>query len=163
MLHRFYALAQAHHTTGFNGGLKITMFIEFVNENIGWFLALAVIANLLLWSIMQNNVAGANMVSALEMPSLQRKGKSLLIDVNKADDFAKAHIPAAINMPLESFDISHKDIAKHKDNPIILSCQSGNRSIKVAKLLIKGGFSNVNILRGGLMSWTKENLPVTSE
>lgn len=139
------------------------MFIEFVNENIWLFLALAVVANLLVWSIMQSNVAGANMVSALEMPSLQRKGKFVLLDVNKSEAFNMAHIPDAINMPLESFDTKHKNIAKHKDNAVILSCQNGSRSIKAAKLLIKAGFSNVNILRGGLISWTKENLPTTSE
>ena len=126
-------------------------------------MALAVVANLLLWSVMQSKVAGANMVSALELPRLQRKGKFLLLDVNKAEDFSRAHIPEATNMPLESFDLSNKHLIKHKDNAIILSCQNGSRSGKAAKQLVKAGFSNINILRGGLMSWTKENLPVNSE
>ena len=139
------------------------MFIEFVNENIGWFLALVVVANLLLWSMIQNRVIGANLVSALEMPSLQRKGKSMLIDVNKADSFNTGHIPSAINMPLESFDVNDKTINKHKDSAIILMCQTGTRSTKAAKQLVKAGFSNVNILRGGLLSWTKENLPLVNE
>ena len=139
------------------------MFIEFVNENIWLFLALAVVANLLVWSIMQSSVAGANMVSSLELPSLQRKGKFILLDVNKSEDFNKAHIPNALNMPLESFDTGHKDIAKYKENAVILSCQNGSRSAKVAKLLIQAGFKNINILRGGLLSWTKENLPTSSQ
>jgi len=139
------------------------MFIEFVNENIGWFLALVAVANLLLWSMIQNRVTGANLVSALAMPSLQRKGKSMLIDVNKADSFNTGHIPSAINMPLESFDVNDKTINKHKDSTIIIMCQTGARSNKAAKLLVKAGFSNVNILQGGLVSWTKENLPLVNE
>jgi Rhodanese-related sulfurtransferase len=102
------------------------------------------------------------MVSALEMPALQRKGKSLLLDVNKAEDFARGHIPEALNMPLESLNTGDIALSKHKENPVIVICQSGSRSAKAAKSLIKAGFSNVNILRGGLMSWTKENLPITS-
>jgi len=139
------------------------MFIEFVNENIGWFLALVAVANLLLWSMIQNRVTGAKLVSALAMPSLQRKGKSILIDVNKADSFNTGHIPSAINMPLESFDVNDKTINKHKDSTIIIMCQTGTRSNKAAKLLVKAGFSNVNILQGGLVSWTKENLPLVNE
>lgn len=138
------------------------MFIEFVNQNIWWFLALAVVANLLVWSIVQGSAPGANMVSPLQMPALQRKGKSLILDVNKAADFEREHIPNAVNMPLESLDTKAKELDKFKDNAIIISCQTGSRSVKAARELVKAGFSNVNVLRGGLIAWNKENLPLSS-
>lgn len=138
------------------------MFIEFVNQNIWWFVALAIVFNFLLLLIMQNNVAGANTVSALEMPQLQRDKKSVVIDVNAANHFASQHIPKALNFPLEELAADNKDLLKHKDKTAILVCQTGSRSTKAAKKLLTLGFSNVNILRGGLVSWTKENLPVTS-
>ncbi len=103
------------------------------------------------------------MVSALEMPRLQRQGKSLLLDVNKMDDYARGHIPSSVSQPIESLDTNDIKLAKFKDKTVILVCQNGARSAKAAKSLIKAGYSDVNILRGGLMSWTKENLPITSD
>lgn len=138
------------------------MFIEFLNQNIWAVLAFAIVFNLLLMSIMQGQVKGANMVSPLEMPQLQRTGKSVVIDVNSAAQYAGQHIPNSVNIPLEKITPDNKELLKHKKSTAILVCQSGNRSSKAAKQLLGLGFENINILRGGLMAWTKENLPVTS-
>jgi len=92
---------------------------------------------------------------------LQRQGKSVIIDVNKSPDFADGHIPNSINIPLEDLRSDDKSLVKHKDRTAIIVCQTGARSRKAAKQLIDFGFSNVNVLRGGLISWTKENLPIS--
>ena len=139
------------------------MFIDFVNDNLWWFLALAVVFNLLLLSILQGSVKGANKVSALEMPALQRKGKSVIIDVNSAEQYAGSHIPKSVNFALTNLNAENKDLLKHKDSTVILVCQTGGQSIKAAKSLLELGFNNINILNGGLVSWAKENMPLTAE
>ena len=113
-------------------------------------------------SFLRGGVAGANQVSPLEMPALQRGGKYIVIDVDKPDVFASSHIPKAVNIPLEDINDGHKELLKSKDKTVILTCQTGGRSQSAAKKLVGLGFSNVNILRGGLMAWTKENLPTSS-
>jgi len=138
------------------------MFLEFVNLNIWWFAAFALVLNLLLMSIMQANVKGAPFVSALEMPQLQRAGKSVIIDVNETKHFDQSHIPNAINAPLNEISAENKALLKHKDKTAVIVCQTGSRSSAAAKCLIAIGFSDLHILRGGLTAWTKENLPVTS-
>jgi len=138
------------------------MFVDFINQNIFWFIAWAFLLNLLILSYIRGGVTGAKQVSALEMPALQRGGKSIVIDVNKADVYANSHIPKAINIPLEDIVDDNKELSKHKAKTVILTCQSGGRSQSAAKKLVAMGFDNVNILRGGLMAWTKENLPVSS-
>lgn len=138
------------------------MFLEFVNENLWLFVILAIVFNLLVWSMLQGVVQGASMVSALEMPALQRKGKSVIVDVNKVDDFSRSHIPNASNFPLENIAADNSELLKHKEKTVILVCQTGSRSAKAAKTLVSLGFSNVNILRGGLLAWSKENLPLKS-
>ena len=139
------------------------MFIDFVNDNLWWFLALAVIFNLLLLSILQGSVKGANKVSALEMPALQRKGKSVIIDVNDPKQYAESHIPKSVNFSISDLNAENKDLLKHKDSTVILVCQTGSQSVKAAKSLLELDFSNINILNGGLVSWAKENLPLTAE
>ena len=146
----------------YSPNIILSMFLEFVNENLWLFVILAIVFNLLVWSMLQGVVRGANMVSALEMPALQRIGKSVIVDVNKADDFASSHIPNAINSPLENISESDSKLLKHKDSTVILVCQTGSRSTKAATKLVSLGFSNVHILRGGILAWSKENLPLNS-
>lgn len=138
------------------------MFVDFINQNIVWFIAWAVLFNLLVFSYIRGGISGANQVSVLEMPALQRSGKSVIIDVNKPEQYALSHIPQALNIPLEDIGDDNSALLKHKDKTVILACQSGGRSQTAAKQLVALGFSKVNILRGGLMAWTKENLPVES-
>lgn len=138
------------------------MFIEFVNENIWLFLALAVIVNLLVWTTLKNSISGIPSVSALEMPTLQRQGKSVVIDVNKPEHYALSHIPKSVNFPLEDLNADNKALLKHVNSTVIVCCQTSSRSAKAAKELLSLGFKNVHVLRGGLLSWSKENLPLTS-
>jgi len=136
------------------------MLTEFFSQNIWWFVAWVIVLNLLLLSIMQNAVKGANTVSALELPQLQRDGKSVIIDVNENKDFSVRHLPDAINIPLANLNNTNNELMKHKDATTIVVCETGSRSNKAAKQLLSLGFTDVNILRGGILSWTKENLPV---
>ncbi len=138
------------------------MFVEFVNQNIWWFVALALVFNLLLFSYLRSGVKGANKVSVLEMPALQRKGRSVIIDVNRPEHFNAGHIPKSENFQLEELKADNKALMKHKDKTAIIVCQTGSRSATAAKQLIDLGFTNINILSGGLISWSKENLPITS-
>ncbi len=138
------------------------MFIDFINQNIFWFIVWAVLFNLVVLSYIRGGVAGANQVSALELPALQRGSKSIVIDVNKPDDFASGHIPNAVNFPLEDIAEDNSALLKNKNKTVILTCQTGSRSQSAAKKLVSMGFENVTTLRGGLMAWTKENLPTAS-
>lgn len=144
-------------TTGY-----LTMLSEFITLNIWWFVALVTVLNLLLFSFMQGTVRGATPVSALQMPALQRSGKSVIYDLNKPDQFAKGHIASAINLSLDEIKADNKKLLKHQDNTIILVCQSGGESIKAAKSLVALGFTKVHPLKGGLIAWQKDNLPLVT-
>jgi len=91
------------------------MFSEFVAQNLIWVAAFVILFNLLLFSFVQGNIRGASMVSALELPQLQRDGKSVIIDVNDEKEFATAHIPDASNFPLSSINEQNSALLKHKD------------------------------------------------
>lgn len=138
------------------------MFAEFVDQNIWLFAAFFTIATLLIFSYTTAGVKGASYISVLEMPTLQRKGKSIIIDVNKAEHYAAGHIPKSVNFPLEGLSADDAALMKHKDKTTILVCQTGSRSATAAKKLVEIGFTNLHILRGGIISWTKENMPIAS-
>lgn len=138
------------------------MFTEFLSQNLLWVAAFVVVANLLVISVLQANVKGAHFVSALELPQLQRDGKAVIIDVNDATQFAQSHIPDAENFPLTDINANNTTLLKHKNKTAIVVCQTGSRSAKAAKSLLALGFTDVHMLRGGMTSWIKENLPVNA-
>jgi rhodanese-related sulfurtransferase len=43
---------------------------------------------------------------------------------------------------------------------VIVSCRSGNRSLRGAIVLRKRGFERVYSLNGGLTAWQRDNLPL---
>jgi rhodanese-related sulfurtransferase len=138
------------------------MFSEFITLNLWWFVALVTVLNLLLFSFIQGSVRGAMPVSALQMPALQRAGKSVIYDLNKPDQYAKAHIAGSINIALDDLNSTNKAVLKQKDHTVVLVCQTGSESIKAAKRLVALGFTKVHPLKGGLVSWQKDNLPLVA-
>lgn len=138
------------------------MFAEFVSQNILWVAAFVVVANLLVFSFLQGNVRGVTLVPALQLPQLQRDQNHVIIDVNEADQFNRSHIPDARNFPVSSINADNQELVSLKDKTTIIVCQTGGRSAKAARQLQAMGFSKLHILRGGMLAWSKENLPVTS-
>jgi rhodanese-related sulfurtransferase len=138
------------------------MFSEFIVQNALWVGIFIILLNLLIFSFLQGNVQGASWVSALHLPQLQRGTKSIIIDVNDESRYAAGHIPNAVNFPLSSIAADNKELNKHKDKTTIVVCQSGSLSSKAAKQLSQMGFKDLHILRGGLLNWTKENLPINT-
>lgn len=73
--------------------------------------------------------------------------KPQIIDVRQPSEFKGGHIPGAKNVPLGK-------IADYTPNgKMYVICQSGMRSKKAAKFLMKQGHDVVNV-RGGMMSWS---------
>ena len=138
------------------------MFSEFLTLNLWWFVALVAVLNLLLFSFLQSSVRGATAVSVLEMPGLQRNGKHVIYDLNSAKQYNTAHIAGAVHLDKKDINANNKSLLKHKDHTVVLVCQSGSESIKAAKTLVGMGFSKVHTLRGGLLAWQKENLPLVA-
>jgi rhodanese-related sulfurtransferase len=137
------------------------MFQEFLSENIIWVIAFIVVANMLIFSFFQGKPKGVKDVGVLELPQLQRDGNSVIIDVCEPAEFNKGHIPNAVNYPVKSLEGSNKNLMKLKNKTVILACATGSRSSKAAKILKTLGFENLHVLKGGMMSWNKENLPIS--
>lgn len=134
--------------------------IEFSANNALLVGALLVALALLLQNLLAGNKGNIDSVQATEMINHQ---DAVVIDVRPAADYAKGHIINAINIPAANLAKSLNQLQKHKDKPIIVNCRSGAQSSVARKQLIKEGFANVHNLKGGILSWQSENLPVTTK
>ncbi|MDO5061698.1 MAG: rhodanese-like domain-containing protein [Peptostreptococcaceae bacterium] len=68
---------------------------------------------------------------------------ALLIDVRSADEYADGHIQGAVNIPHDEMESRVGEIEGYKEHPVILYCNTGNRSGQAAKVLVDNGFKVV--------------------
>ncbi len=126
------------------------------NYNYVW-LALALISGgALLIPALQRR--GAK-VSHFQATQYMNQGKTLVLDVRSAEEFAAGHLPNAKHIPLPELNDRLKEIEKSKSNVVITVCASGVRSSSAAGLLAKAGFTQVFSLDGGVDSWKSQGLP----
>ena len=138
------------------------MDLDFIANNWHLFAALIVISLLIGIDTMRRGGAGANQVSAVQLPQLINQENAVVVDVCSPEEFRKGHIPAAINIPVDQIkeQLGQLEKFRKKDRPIVLSCRSGQRASRAATVLRKNEFKRVYTLSGGLAAWEKENLPL---
>ncbi len=134
--------------------------LEFVTHNWYLFVALGVILFLLAAGPISQQMHGIKDANVALTVQLLNRENAVVVDVCEPKEFSAGHVPNAINLPLGSLKDRLREIEKHKNRPIVVSCRSGNRSLKGAVLLRKHGFPTVYNLAGGLLAWERDNLPL---
>ena len=77
---------------------------------------------------------------------LIKKPNATLIDVRSPLEYAQQHIPGAINIPLDTI-LTRREEIEAFSGPVILYCQSGNRSGMALNLLRQS--SKADVYDGG--------------
>jgi rhodanese-related sulfurtransferase len=75
----------------------------------------------------------------------------LVIDARDAAQFAKGHIPGAINMDWRQVLAKRDSIPKNK--PVLIYCNTGSLSAQAGFALRVAGWDNLRILQGGMEEW----------
>ncbi|MDH5392018.1 MAG: VTT domain-containing protein [Gammaproteobacteria bacterium] len=94
---------------------------------------------------------------------LDAKEKLLLLDVRPAEDFIgeQGHIEQAKLMPLEQLAKNIDEIDAYRQLPVLIICRTDRRSAKAAKILVKKGFTNVQVVQQGMTDWNAKAFPVS--
>jgi rhodanese-related sulfurtransferase len=135
--------------------------IDFSNQN-PWLVsglvasALAVIFNEL--RLQSQNIGSLSTSMAVRVIN----DGSAVIDVRTADQFASGHIVAARNIPAPELLESADKLSPHKKGAVLV-CDNGARSAECAAKLRKDGIENVYSLKGGVLAWQQENLPIVRD
>ena len=82
---------------------------------------------------------------------LEDNKNKILIDVREPHEYQGGYIPGAINIPLSNLKKQINTIPQNKS--ILLYCQSGMRSKKAARILVKNNFNDLAHLKGGVVAW----------
>jgi rhodanese-related sulfurtransferase len=136
-------------------------YIDFIVKYWYLFVALVVVLTLLVLGPAMQFVYGVKTLGLWDAVRLINHESAVVIDVSEQPEYKAGHIPNAVNIPLNGLAGRVKELEKHKNKPILLSCRSGNRSSRAAVILRKRGFEKVYALTGGFAAWEREgNLPV---
>ena len=85
-----------------------------------------------------------------------------ILDVRSPAEFTGelSHIAGAQNIPVNELPQRIAALNFEKDTPIAIVCKTDKRSAQAAHQLSKAGFTRVLIVRGGMVQWNANGLPV---
>ncbi len=105
---------------------------------------------------------GKTMVENVSIEELKQglaDGSIVLVDVREPHEYAMGRIPGSILNPLQSFD--PQAIPKVEGKRIVLSCRSGNRSLRAIEMAHAAGRTDVTAhYPGGMLGWQAAGEPV---
>jgi rhodanese-related sulfurtransferase len=87
--------------------------------------------------------------------AFDRAPGSVLLDVREPEEFAAGHAPGAVNVPMRLLTPPRLP----EGRPVLCICRSGNRSGRVAEVLVASGIDARNVT-GGMLAWEREGLPI---
>jgi len=87
---------------------------------------------------------------------LESEPRPVLVDVRERDEYEQGFITGAIHIARGNLESRIEANAPDRNAPVILYCESGNRSAYAAKTLTELGYTDVVSLAGGFSGW-KDN------
>ena len=145
-------------------GYSMEQFTTFLAANSMLSAAWIGIAIAIIFITIRIQMSPIKQLNNQELTFLVNKEEAVIIDIRGEKEFKTSHIIDAKH--LASDKVTNNDFAsleKHKDKPIIVVCAAGITASKVANQLLKAGFSQVNLLKGGMNAWTGAGLPVVKK
>lgn len=134
--------------------------MQFIISNI-LPISIAVLSGaMLFWSIFGNRMRGIKEVDCPAALQLINHKNALVLDVREEGEYKAGHILNATLIPLGKLSERIGELEKHREQPIVVVCRSGNRSGTACAMLGKRGFPQAYSLTGGVTAWQKANLPL---
>jgi glyoxylase-like metal-dependent hydrolase (beta-lactamase superfamily II) len=110
------------------------------------------------WNYAHKEIDKVNRIDAKELARKMNKSP-IVVDVRKKSEFDSEHIIGAINIPLNQINQHLAELPK--DEPFILHCESGYRSMLASSILKARGWKNFVDVRDGFKGIKETDTPVS--
>jgi thioredoxin len=97
-------------------------------------------------------------LKVIELAQLLKEGIVVAVDTRDKAAFTRAHLPAAVNMPIEEIEGRLAELHMLPARPVVY-CRAGDKTKELAARLNEQGLP-VAFLEGGLLAWESEGLPI---
>ncbi|HYF67755.1 MAG TPA: thioredoxin domain-containing protein [Ohtaekwangia sp.] len=101
--------------------------------------------------------------SELFAERIHKTPDAIILDVRTQEEVKGGYIEGAQHMDYRSKAFKAEVAKLDKGKPYYVYCLSGGRSGEAAKYMRSIGFEEVYDMKGGLLSWQKNNLPITTK
>ncbi|WP_448519816.1 thioredoxin domain-containing protein [Rhodoflexus sp.] len=103
---------------------------------------------------------GESLDAAAFYQTMQHTTDYMVLDVRTKGEFVKGHLAAASCMDYNDDKFPDMVANLDKSKTYFVYCLSGARSAAAANYMRKNGFKKVYDLKGGILAWQKNSLPV---
>jgi cysteine synthase/rhodanese-related sulfurtransferase len=111
------------------------------------------------------NTRGSSALTIEVEPAFEmiEDGSPFVVDVREIDEFSGGHIPEAVNMPLQEMSDYVAHLPEDREAPILVVCETGNRSLTGALFLASLGYRDVRSINEGTQGWLVGGFPISTE
>ena len=119
---------------------------------------------IILSALLINTVVAQQNIQQLNASAFQKAIDSFstkqIVDVRTPQEYSTGYIAGARNINFYDKDFKTQLESLDKTQPVFVYCKVGGRSAQAAKQLQESGFTKIYDLEGGMLSWTRNGLPV---
>ncbi len=87
-------------------------------------------------------------------------GKAVVIDIREPQEHAMGIAPGMRLLPMRQLTSRISEIPADPKQPVLLICNTQNRSSATLKYLREKGYTNVRFVQGGMSEWTRRAWPM---
>lgn len=87
-------------------------------------------------------------------------GRALLIDIREPGEHASGVAPGARLLPMRQLGARLSEIPTDPSQPVLLICNTQNRSSATLQNLRQRGYAHVRYVQGGMSEWTRRGWPL---
>jgi rhodanese-related sulfurtransferase len=87
-------------------------------------------------------------------------GKVVLIDIREPNEHATGVARGARLLPMSQLGQRLTEIPADPNQPVLLVCNTQNRSSRTLKALRERGYGNVRFVEGGMSEWARRGWPL---
>lgn len=99
-------------------------------------------------------------VSLEEGRAMLEGRQALVIDIREPQEHATGVAAGTVLLPMSQLNQRLGEIPRNPSQPVLLICNTQNRSAKVVEALREAGWTNVRYVHGGMSDWAKRGWPM---
>lgn len=101
-------------------------------------------------------------VSLEEARTAHENGKVLLIDIRERREHMTGVAQGAVLLPMSELPQKQSLIPKDPEHPVLLICNTQNRSKATLDKLKQQGYQNIRYVEGGMSQWAAKGWPMVA-
>lgn len=101
-------------------------------------------------------------VSLDEARAAHESGQALLIDIREPEEHATGVAAGALLLPMRQLAQRAQEIPTDPAKPVLLICNTQNRSRATLRALREHGYAHVRYVHGGMSEWARRGWPMVA-